>query len=296
MPNLVDDDDLSTANALSGSLWGTMLAIGAGLGGIVTAAVGRDAAIAIDAASFAASAALIVRIRRPLSVATPAEHLAMREATVETVRYARRDHRVLALLAVKGGWALAGGVLVVLPILADDVFDAGDLGIGLLLAARGVGALIGPFLGRSLVGPQDRRLFLVIGLWLATFGVGYALVGLAPGLGFALGAVCLAHIGGGGQWMLSSYGLQRIVPDRIRGRIFAFDFMLVTLTFGVSSLITGGLVDAFGPQPTAVGLGVVGVVWAAIWTWLTTDVRRATMLEGCGGPPASDYLTAPEAV
>jgi Na+/melibiose symporter-like transporter len=293
MPNLVDDEDLSTANALSGSLWGTMLAIGAGLGGIVTAAVGRDAAIAIDAVSFAVSAVLIVRIHRRFSL-DATEHLGMREATVETVQYARRDHRVLALLAVKGGWAFAGGVLVVLPILANNVFDAGDLGIGLLLAARGVGALIGPFLGRTFVGPEDRRLFLVIGVSLATFGAGYALLGLAPGLGLALGAVCLAHIGGGGQWMLSSYGLQRIVPDRIRGRIFSFDFMLVTLTFGISSLITGALADAFGPRPTAIGLGVVGLIWAAIWTWLTTDVRRATMLDGCGGPPEREYVAPPE--
>jgi len=285
MPNLVDEDDLSTANALSGSLWGTMLAIGAGLGGIVTAAVGRDAAIGIDAVSFVVSAALLVGIRRPFTRDRPQEHLRMRDATVETVRYARRDHRVLALLAVKGGWAVAGGVLVVLPILAKDVFDAGDFGIGLLLAARGVGALIGPFLGRAMLGPEDRRLFLIIGLSLTTFGVGYALVGLAPGLGLALVAVCVAHIGGGGQWMLSSYGLQRIVPDRIRGRIFAFDFMFVTLTFGLSSVATGALVDAFGPKPTAVGLGLVGLAWAAVWTVLTTDVRRATMLEGCGAPP-----------
>jgi MFS family permease len=293
VPNLVDEEDLATANALSGSLWGTMLAIGAGLGGIVTAAVGRDAAIGIDAVSFLLSAVLLVRIRRSFSEGPPQEHLRVREATVETVRYARRDHRVLALLAVKGGWAFAGGVLVVLPLLATDVFDAGDMGIGLLLAARGVGALIGPFLGRSMLGPQDKRLFLTIGLSLATFGVGYALVGLAPGLGLALAAVCLAHVGGGAQWMLSSYGLQRIVPDRLRGRIFAFDFMLVTLTFGVSSLVTGVLTDAIGPRPTAVGLGVVGLVWAAVWTLLTTDVRRATMLDGCGGPPVNPAVADP---
>jgi MFS family permease len=135
-----------------------------------------------------------------------------------------------------------------------------------------------------MLGPEDRRLFLVIGLSLTTFGLGYAMVGLVPGLGLALIAVCLAHVGGGGQWMLSSYGLQRIVPDRIRGRIFAFDFMFVTLTFGLSSVITGALVDVFGPKPTAVGLGLVGLAWAAAWTVLTTDVRRATMLEGCGAP------------
>jgi MFS family permease len=290
LPNLVEPEDLSTANALSGSLWGTMLAVGAALGGIVTAALGRDAAIVIDAMSFVASAALIVGIRRSFQEArTTASHDRVVDAAKDTVRYARRDHRVLALLAVKFGWGLAGGVLVLIPLLAVDRFDAGAVGIGLLLAARGVGALIGPFVGRSSLGEKDRRLFLAIGVALAIFGSGYALLGLVPGLLLALPAVALAHIGGGAQWMLSSYGLQKVVPDRIRGRIFAFDGMLVTLTFGSSSLLTGWLAEVAGPRTTAIVMGSLAVVWAVVWMALTTDVRRATMMDGCGGPPPDAY-------
>jgi MFS family permease len=291
LPNLVEGEDLATANALGGSLWGTMLTVGAALGGVVTAVLGRDAAIAIDAVSFAGSAILIIRIGRSFQEArveeTPAR---LREAARETVQYARRDHRVLALLAVKFGWGLAGGVLVLVPLLAKGKFHAGEMGIGLLLAARGVGALIGPFVGRAALGDKDRRLFLTIGLALGVFGIGYVLLGLVPGLLLALPAIMLAHTGGGAQWMLSSYGLQKIVPDRIRGRIFAFDGMLVTLTFGASSLVTGWLAEAFdNAQLTAVVMGGVAVVWAAVWMWFTTDVRRATMMDGCGGPPPEDY-------
>ena len=64
LPNLVEADDLATANALSGSLWGTMLAVGAAVGGVVTAVLGRDTAIVVDAVSFVGSALLIVRIHR----------------------------------------------------------------------------------------------------------------------------------------------------------------------------------------------------------------------------------------
>ena len=211
-------------------------------------------------------------------------------ASVETVRFARKDHRVLALLAVKFGWGVAGGVLVLIPLLANRQFHAGDVGVGLLMAGRGVGALIGPFVGRASLGPDDRRLFSAIGIALAVFGVGYALLGLAPGLLLAMPAVALAHVGGGAQWTLSSYGLQRIVPDKIRGRIFAFDGMLVTLTFGLSSLMTGWLADHVGARATALGMGAVAVVWAAVWAALTTDVRRATMLEGCGPAPELELL------
>ncbi len=297
LPNLVDGDDLATANALSGSLWGTMLAVGAALGGIVTAAIGRDAAIAIDAVSFVGSALLILRIRRSFQEARVEEAPArLREAARQTIQYARRDHRVLALLAVKFGWGLAGGVLVLVPLLATGRFDAGEVGIGLLLAARGVGALVGPFVGRAALGSKDRRLFLTIGVALAVFGAGYIFLGLVPGLVLALPAVMLAHTGGGAQWMLSSYGLQKIVPDHIRGRIFAFDGMLVTLTFGASSLLTGWLAEVFDAQKTAFVMGGVAVVWALVWMWLTTDVRRATLIDGCGGPPSEAYEGATSAV
>jgi MFS family permease len=293
LPNLVEEEDLSTANALSGSLWGTMLAVGAAIGGIVTALLGRDTAIVVDAVSFLGSAWLIFRIHRAFTVEVREDHPGIREATAETVHYARRDHRVLALMAVKFGWGMAGGVLVLIPVFAHDVFGAGDLAIGLLMAARGVGALIGPFAARSHLGPKDRRLFGTIGIALAVFGVGYALLGVVPGLLLALPAVAIAHLGGGAQWMLSTYGLQRIVPDHIRGRIFAFDGMLVTLTFGLSSLLTGWLADHHAPRAVALGMGAVALVWAAVWTWLTTDVRRATLLDGCGEAPPEAFAPAP---
>ena len=289
LPNLVETEDLATANALSGSLWGTMLVVGAAVGGLVTAILGRDAAIAIDAVSFAASAWLIVRIGRSFQEERDAETPEpLGQAARETLRYARRDHRVLALLAVKFGWGLAGGVLVLIPLLAKGRFHAGEIGIGLLLAARGLGALVGPFVGRASLGDEDRRLFRTIGVALGVFGAGYALLGIVPGLLLAMPAVALAHTGGGAQWMLSSYGLQKIVPDHIRGRIFAFDGMLVTLTFGASSLLTGWLAEAMGASSTAVVMGGVAVVWAGLWAWLTTDVRRATLMEGCGGPAPED--------
>ena len=294
MPNLVEDRDLSTANALSGSLWGTMLVVGAGLGGIVAAALGRDTAIVIDSVSFAVSALLILRIRVTFAKArVEHEHASVRQDSVETVRYARKDHRVLALLGVKFGWGMAGGVLVVIPLLAYETFDAGDVGLGLLMAARGIGALVGPFAGRRMLGPQDRRMFLAISVSLATFGVGYLLVGLAPTLLILLPIVTFAHLGGGATWTLSGYGLQRIVPDRIRGRIFAFDGMLVTLTFGISSIMTGVLADVYGARTTAIVMGGVALAWALAWSWLTSDVRRATMLEGCGPAPELELL-APE--
>ena len=273
IPNLVDREDLPAANVLVGSAWGTMLAVGGALGGIVAATLGREAAFIGDAASFALSAALLVGIRRRFSEHREGEHPRIAEAVVETVRYARRDHRVLALLSVKGGFGLAGGVIGLLPLLALTVYDAGDRGTGILLTARGIGALIGPFLARRFTRDL-RSLFLAIGAAFTVFGVSYALVPLAGSLWMAAVFVLAGHLGGGAQWTLSTYGLQRIVPDRIRGRVFSFDFGLVTLTMAGSILLSGWAADHFGVRPVVTVVALVAVAWAVVWSTLTMSIRR----------------------
>jgi MFS family permease len=286
IPNVVDPEDLPTANALSGSLWGTMLAVGAALGGIVSTIFGRDTAFLVDAASFAVSALLLAGIRRRFSEDRDGEpHDSIRAATVETARYARRDHRVRALITVKAGFGLAAGVLALVAVFARQVFTAGDIGFGFLMAMRGVGALTGPFIGHRLAGRDHERLLPVIAVALAVFGGGYILLGASPTLLFAGLAVCTAHLGGGAQWVLSTYGLQRIVPDRIRGRIFAFDFALITLSLAISSLVASALADAIGPRPAVMIVGGVAFGWAAAWWLLTRDVRRTPIFEGCDEGP-----------
>jgi predicted MFS family arabinose efflux permease len=275
LPNVVDPDDLPTANALGGSLWGTMLAVGAAVGGIVASVFGRNVAFTVDAISFAFSALLLFGVRRSFSAPREHdEHIGITDATRETVRYARRDRRVWALVSVKFGFGAAAGVLAMIAVFAREIFHAGDVGFGLLMAARGVGALIGPFIGHRLAGPGHRRLLPVIACSLATFGIGYALLGLAPALWLAAVSILVAHLGGGAQWVLSTYGLQRLVPDAIRGRVFAFDFALITLSLGASSLVVSTLADHIGARPAVLLAGGVALLWAGIWWLLVRAVRR----------------------
>lgn len=280
-PNVVDPEDLPVANALNGSLWGTMLAVGAGLGGVISAAFGADTAFLVDAVSFIVSAALLMSIRRRFSESREEaiEHPGVIEATSETWRFARQDHRVLSLLAVKFGFGAAAGLLALIPVMALDVFRSGNVGFGILMAARGVGALIGPFLGHRIAGPGHRRLFPAIGLSLAVFGLAYMALGAAPSLAVAAVTICVAHLGGGSQWMLSTYGLQVLAPDHIRGRIFGFDYMLITLSLSVSAVVASAVADHIGAPITVTILGGVAFLWSVAWFVLSRGVRRT----GLGG-------------
>jgi MFS family permease len=298
IPNVVDPDDLPIANALGGSLWGTMLAVGAALGGVVSSVWGADTAFLVDAVSFVVSAALLSGIRVPFSEARATEdvHPGVVDATRETIVYARRDHRVLSLIAVKGGFGLAAGVLALIPVFGKQVFDGGDIGFGLLMASRGVGALIGPFIGHRIAGRGHERLMTAIFVSLLLFGVSYVLLGIAPSLLIASLTILMAHLGGGSTWVLSTYGLQRIVPDHIRGRIFAFDFALVTLSLAGSSFVAAVLADHLGARSAAFILGGVALGWACVWWTLSRGVRRVPIFEGCGEVSEDELLpTRPHA-
>jgi len=278
IPNLVDREDLGTANVMGGATWGTMLAVGSAIGGLVVAAFGRKAGYIGDAFSFLLSALLILRIRRPFSEPREPhhEHPGLIQATREAVQYARKDHRVLAMLAVKGGFGLGGGVVALLPVLAFTVYHTGDRGTGILYAFRGLGVFIGPFLVRGFVDDEDlSKLFWVISAAFVVYGASYALVPWMPAIYIAGLFVLLGHLGGGAQWTLSTYALQLIVPDHIRGRIFAFDEGFITLTLALSATVAGWISDVVDVRLVMLGLSGITLSYSVVWTLATGGVRRS---------------------
>ncbi len=162
LPNLVDKDELSRANVLIGSAWGTMLAIGAALGGIVAATLGRDATFVINAISFGVSASLIIGIRRsfqqPRGVGDSAPESANPlKAIGSALGYARGSRAIASFLLSKSTFGVGTGVVLMLAIFGRQLLPEGDLGIGVLYASRGLGALAGPFIARSVFGLEHAR-------------------------------------------------------------------------------------------------------------------------------------------
>lgn len=267
-PNTVDADDLPVANALSGSAWGTMLVVGAGLGGVVSSLFGPYVCFVVTMVSLAASAGAVWRIRRPLQLARAAARPHPFAAVREALTYIGTHPRVAALVTVKSAVGFGNGGLVAFPLLVAEVYRIGEIGTGLLFAARGAGALIGPLLLRNLVG---RREWLLSGLALSMglFGVAYLGVAATTVIWVALPLVVLAHMAGGSNWTLSSFALQAEVPDGLRGRVFATDMMIATLAIGVSQLIAGAFVDRVSPRVVVAVAAGVTLTYAVLWRLAT---------------------------
>ena len=273
-PNLVADEELASAQSLMGAAWGSMLMVGAGIGGIVADVFGRQTAFTIDALSFLVSAWLVAGIRRPLQQATAGAHThgSLREA----VDYIRGNPIVLRLVFAKVGVSSANGIVGLLPAFATRRFSGTNVATGLLFAARGLGAMLGPILARSVVGatPARRAIVAICGGATLLYCVFYTVFPFAHLFALAMVLVILAHLGGGAQWSFSTFGLQRETPDQFRGRVLSLDYGLATLVIGASSIAAGLLADTYGEAwatwcLTAVG-GGYGIAWFA---WSLAAVR-----------------------
>ena len=278
IPNITSDRELMPANALSAATWSAMLALGASIGGVVTALAGRNVAFVVNALSFFASAYFIAQTRydsapRPTAPLRGWFALTGIPDLLEGLRYVRARAHVAALMFVKAGWGLAGGVLLLLSVFGQRVFPVGGstaAGIGVLYGARGVGAALGPIALRWILGQQPAGLRRSIGPAYFIVGAFYVALAFAPTLPVAALCVLLAHFGGAVLWVFSTVLLQLEVPDRFRGRVFAAELALVTLTSSASSYLTAYALDqaAWSPRRMSFVLGtlfcVPGVVWLVI--------------------------------
>ncbi len=289
LPNLVSAEDLPRAASLLGGTWGAMLAVGAALGGVFSALFGRDAAFLADAASFALACALVSQIRgrtsSPAAAGTVRPRMRPLADTAEALRIARRDPVLLALLGSKAGFGLGTGVVGLLTVLASEEFGAGDGGTGALLAARGLGAMVGPIVVARYVSQDVFKVLAACGLGSLLYAAGYGFVSGGPWIGFALVGVAVAHFGGGAQWSLSSYGLQTRAHDSLRGRIAAADFALATLAMSISFVAAGFLGETIGTRPAMLVFAGVSLLWGVTYLTVTGPLRRRADAEP---PPAVD--------
>ena len=287
-PGLVPPEELVLASTLENSLWSVTLACGSALGGIVLALVGRDAAFVCDALSFVGSAWLIRGLPRGTPRARDRDlaqtrDLAQEERNLpdgglanllglrdlrEGIRYVSTDRRVRALLLVKASFGLTlGGVIVLLAFFGEKVFGhANGVGIAVLWTARGVGSFAGPLVAFRIVGHDNASLRRGISWGFGLLAVCYCAFAAAPGIALAAVALAVANAGGSMLWTYGSALLQQIVPDEIRGRVYAADLAGMTLTMSSSTLATGMLLDrGVGPRVLMAACGLVALGPILFW-------------------------------
>jgi MFS family permease len=252
LPNIVDEEDLLTANAIDSASWSASLCIGAMLGGIVVSKWGTDVAFILDSLTFAIGALILLPMKIPQSIDEklkgPIFSTALQNIKAGWNRISS-DPRLLRLVFAKSSWNLAGaGLAGVFLVLAGGELKGygAAFGFGLFFFARGVGTGIGPLAARTFFKDKAKWPSL-IGLLVSLSGVFYFFVGLSldMALPITIALIILAHAASGANWVLSTVLTQMWVEDEVRGRVFSMDMLILGASATLSTSIAGFLVENY---------------------------------------------------
>ncbi|MDA0243404.1 MAG: MFS transporter [Chloroflexi bacterium] len=286
LANIVSRKELVAANALDSVTWSTMLAVGAMLGGVATAVFGIETAFILDALTFILSAWLIARIKLPVDLNAPVVErgygwLEM----IGGVQYLRLEPILFGVVLAKAGGALVWGAINVLEVnYAKQIFPLpifpsveGDvLTLAIIYALSGVGTGLGPILVRHWLGDMTPQMLWGIALGFGLLAAGILALAVAPTLSLFLVATLFRTVGSGVLWVFSAALLQSVVPDKVRGRVFAFEFALLTLTQSISIYWAGAAQDWLGwdVRLVTLSMGGLGTAVALLWLIFVWQVRH----------------------
>jgi MFS family permease len=291
IPNISASAEVLVANTLSSATWSVNLLIGASVGGVVAAFLGRDVVFVLNALSFLISAILIGGMRFAEPHAEASGKLCFHDLVdfspvMEGIRYIRSHRTLLPAVFAKAGELMVGPSWVIFTVMGAGEFafqgrriDAAGgamLGMSVLLGGRGIGAMVGPLIAARWAGQSDRRLSLGILLGYLTVAAGYVVLGVSRNVWMAAACAMLAHAGGSTVWVFSTTLLQVHSEDRFRGRVFSADLGLGSLSFAATAYMCGRLLDAgIAARTVATGTGIVMLLPAMLLAWALHSARSA---------------------
>lgn len=247
LPNLVEDEELPSAQGLLQAADAMTTILGPLAGGVLVAAAGPDWAYGINAVTFLLSAALILRIpARVLQVAQASTEGHWRDVA-EGLKLIRSSRALLTvLIAWNVGMLGNAGINVAEVVLAKVSFDAGDFGYGLIVASAGLGLAFGGLSVGSWI--EHREVAVVYGSGFALMALGIGAAAVSPNVWVAAACVVVSGVGNGVALVCNALFVQRGAPDRLRGRVFTVLMSSNYAVLGLGMIAAGALVDEFGAR------------------------------------------------
>lgn len=275
-------DDLSNAIALNSSMVNAARLIGPSVGGILIASVGEGMCFLINALSFVG---VIISL---LTMRVPKRELGRKPKKVwhelnEGMRYTFGFMPIRAILLLLSLVSMtAGGVQILMPVFARDVFHGDAQMLGLLMGSSGLGSLIGAMYLASRKSVLGLGKVIVAGC--LVFGTGMIGFVTLPGLRFSVVMLMLCGFGMIVQMAASNTALQSMVEEDKRGRVMSFYTMAFMGMSPFGSLLAGAFAhhhDASAVFLWGGGLVIAGgALFAFQWPRLRKLVRPIYIRKG----------------
>jgi MFS family permease len=263
-------EDLTMATVIRGTLDSLSVMAGPFIAALLISVSGVWAVFAFAGASAMGSAALLAGLRyeRLATVSEPGRTRIV-AAMIEGLRATRSTPGLALILGLTAlQTAIRGALTVFVVVVAIDLLDLGQAGVGWLQGAMGVGALAGSLAARRLVGSRAMARWLGIGVVL--WGVPLTLLGALPNDLIAF--VALAVIGVGNAIVdVSAFSTPgRMVPDAVLARVYGVLESLIALAVAAGALLAPLAIDLLGVESALVAFGLITPTCVAIaWSRLT---------------------------
>jgi predicted MFS family arabinose efflux permease len=249
VPELVNREDLTNAIALNSTMFNSAVMMGPAIGGLLYAWVGPGWCFTINAISF--FAVIVALALMKLSDQSPVQrkHVTLEDMAAGLV-FVSKNRDVMVLIMTVGLVSIFGiGLLALMPAWAVEVLNGGPQTNGVLLSARGFGAIIASIIVASL-GVQTRyrgRLWasgiVILPVMLLVFSFMRELpLSLIAMVGVGVGFMLAANT--------SNAMIQTRVPDELRGRVMSVFILVFFGSFPIGSLLAGQMAEHLGEPAT----------------------------------------------
>ena len=269
---MVGKEDLPNAIALNSSIFNGARVVGPAIAGFAIAWIGEGWCFFLNGVSFfavilALLAMRINKVQRKPSEESPLQNL------LQGFRYAMSDRPTRSALLLLSMLSLLGlQYSVFMPIFANDVLHSGARGLGLLMSAAGVGAVLGALQFAARTSYQG------LAKWIAAMSVicAIGLISFSQSHIFWISCAVLFAVGfaATSQMAATNTTIQNRVPDELRGRVMA---VYATMFMGVQpigALLAGGIAKRIGAPLTLAFFGSLCLVGSLVFaTWVITRLR-----------------------
>ncbi|GIG06093.1 MFS transporter [Catellatospora coxensis] len=281
MPLIVGPERLQEANALRGLVMSTGLVAGPALAGGLIFLVGPGGAIALDALSFAVSAAFLARLRP--RAADPADaprggFLAQLREGFTEVMSRTWVWSTLAALSVYHVVVLPS-VFVLGPVLSAQEFG-GAAAWSVVVAAFGVGSVVGDVIAlRVRIG----RPLVIAAAALAVASCQALIIGAGPTIPVIAALEAVTGVAVALAFTMWETSLQANVPQAALSRVSSYDYLLTAGLMPLGLAVAGPIAQEIGLRPTLYGMTLLGVP-AALALLAVPAVRRMRAPEPVAQP------------
>jgi len=272
IPSAVPKEELANAVALNSGGFNMMKVIGPALGGAMIAWFGAAENFFLQGIAYTGVVLMIYRMNIPPQRAE-AKHTSALANLKEGFAYVWSTPAVLALMTLAYiPRVFAVPYQTLMPVFQKDVLKVGPEGLGMLMAAPGVGAVIAVLTIASMSHRIKRQGRFLIG---CVIGLGTFITVFSQITWFPLALVTLVVVGMFQMFYLASTAtmLQLIVPDELRGRVLSL-YMLDRGFMPLGALFAGTSAHFLGAPTTVAIMGSIVITLATLVAWRIPAIRK----------------------